>query len=596
MKFYTLYFFCYLAVLQNSFSQSCPGCVIDESYISPGVYPTSLPSATAGEYYETDLTFVLQEDTTIDLFGTFEFLNYYIMSPLGMPYGLHATSNLGEFPVNYDPDESLYGCVKVCGTPLIAGTYTVIVPLIATLEDPAGDQPAEYELTIEVLPAAAGTGGFTSSTLFGCSPLTVDFSTEYPSGGADGFSYFWDFGNGFTSIDEHPSPQIFTADSEPQQYIISHTVTIDTVGYSLDYITITGSNCDDCAFFGCTGVTTAEKPDLYLMIDALGINTFPGYADTDPPVTFILNTEVDPLSSYLLAVKDDDAGPTGDDDNCGSSYFDGGDVGITSIDIGASNVDISISHPVLSFTFYDTIIVYPNPPHPELFADGELIFCEGDSVMLSTDSLDDILYQWYHDSAPIVSASEPSYLATESGDYFVTVTAEGGCSDSSDISTVTVYEYPPSLVIVPYLNTLTTDSEYDLQWYYEGSAIPGATNAIYTPGVEGSYSVSATNEICTVFSPEIEFIFQSISQMKNEEIVLYPNPTSSFIYMYGNLNNSEISSLQIRTISGALIFEKKNFYLQEALKIDISAQPEGLYFITLKTEKNFSQLYFTIMN
>ena len=85
-------------------------------------------------------------------------------------------------------------------TPLVAGSYTITVPLIATLEDPAGDNPAEYELSLEVLPPSATDGGIVASTTFGCSPLTVDLSTGHPSDGAGGFSYTWDFGDGTYSI------------------------------------------------------------------------------------------------------------------------------------------------------------------------------------------------------------------------------------------------------------------------------------------------------------------------------------------------------------------------------------------------------------
>nr|HPR30373.1 hypothetical protein [Chitinophagales bacterium] len=103
-------------------AQTCPGCSIDYSYTSPGLYPEILPPATAGEYYEMDLTFLLQEDTTVDVLGsavTFAFLNYHILEPIGLPYGLHVTSNLGDFPVDYDPADGLFGCARVCGTPLV---------------------------------------------------------------------------------------------------------------------------------------------------------------------------------------------------------------------------------------------------------------------------------------------------------------------------------------------------------------------------------------------------------------------------------------------------------------------------------------------
>ncbi|MFN0275576.1 MAG: T9SS type A sorting domain-containing protein [Chitinophagales bacterium] len=569
-------------------AQYCPGCDIDYSYTVPGVYPVSLPPAIAGEYYETDLTFVLAEDTATD-FGTFEFLNYHIMEPLGMPYGLNASSDLGDFPVDYDPDVSLYGCVKVCGTPLIAGVYNITVPLIATLEDPAGDQPAEYYLSIEVLPPAGSSGGFSASTTFGCSPSVINFTTSYPSDGVDGFSYAWDFGNGFTSVDEIPSPQFYTASDVPETYIVSHTVTIDTVGYTLDYVKITGTNCDDCTFFGCTGLFPEEKPDLYIIIDELGINTFPGFADTDPPVTFILDTEIDPSTTYTLEAKDDDGGATGGDDNCGNEIFYGDAVGITTLDIGASNVEISISHPVITYTFYDTIVIYPVPAPPVVTATSELEFCEGDSVFLSAAYNPVYSYQWYQDALPIVGADSSAYIAFTNGNYSLIVTAEGGCADTSEIFSVSVYEYPPALVILVDDNLLYTTNDYSVQWYYEGDAIPGATDLEYVPAIEGTYSVCATNVFCTTCSPELSFVFQQISDIPIFDFQIYPNPNDGKFILEGKNLTGNVT-VEIQNMLGEEIFSKQMFAdgnLKEEFNLGSSA--EGMYYLEVKQDNTILQ-------
>jgi hypothetical protein len=464
------------------------------------------------------------------------------------------------------------------------------VPLIATLEDPAGDQPAEYYLSIEVLPPAASSGGFSASTTFGCSPTVINFTTSYPSSGTTGFSYFWDFGNGFTSIDEIPSPQFYTATDTPETYIVSHTVTIDTVGYTLDYIKITGTNCDDCTIFGCTGLFPEEKPDLYLIIDELGINTFPGFADTDPPVTFILDTEVDPSSSYILEVKDDDAGATGSDDNCGNEIFYGDDVGITTLDIGASNVEISISHPVISYTFYDTLTIYPLPAEPVISVGSELEFCEEDSVILSADENPAYLYQWYTDSLPIVGADSNVYVAYESGNYFLSITAEGGCADTSEIFPITVYAYPPALVILTDDNILYTTNDYPVQWYYEGDVIPGAAELEYTPAIEGTYSVCATNVICTTCSPEINFFFQDIESISSPVFYIYPNPNNGKFVLDGN-NLSGTVMIEIQNLLGQKMYAE-NFFAAESIKteFDISNYPQGMYLIMMKQDnKAFRQ-------
>ena len=164
-------------------AQTCPGCSIDYSYTSPGLYPEILPPATAGEYYEVDLTFLLQEDTTVEVLGsdvTFAFLNYHILEPIGLPYGIHVTSNLGDFPVDYDPADGLFRLCPCLWHAPGAGSYTITVPLIATLEDPAGDNPAEYELSLEVLPPSATDGGIVANYHLWLQPAHGRFQYRSP--------------------------------------------------------------------------------------------------------------------------------------------------------------------------------------------------------------------------------------------------------------------------------------------------------------------------------------------------------------------------------------------------------------------------------
>ena len=568
-------------------AQTCPGCSIDYSYTSPGLYPEILPPATAGEYYEVDLTFLLQEDTTVEVLGsdvTFAFLNYHILEPIGLPYGIHVTSNLGDFPVDYDPADGLFGCARVCGTPLVAGSYTITVPLIATLEDPAGDNPAEYELSLEVLPPSATDGGIVASTTFGCSPLTVDLSTGHPSDGAEGFSYTWDFGDGTYSILEDPVSVTLTADgTEPVEYVVTHTVTIDTIGYNLDYVTVLSTGCDDCAFFGCTGLFAEENPDIYLYFPELGITT-DYYLDTNPPVTFSLNTALDPAATYNMQVKDDDDGGFGADDNCGNLMFSGDDVGVFTYDIGSSDVEISISHPIIFYTYTDTIVVYPVPSIPELTISGETELCEGDSVLLSTTPDPTVTYQWLQDGDPIPSAFDADFYAMETGTYALQATATGGCTAISESVDVVVYElpFPPFVSIIG--NTLQTSSDYPIQWYYSGDPIPGANDSIYEPAIEGIYQAAAINGPCISFSSEIDFVFQSVLDLDPFQLTIAPNPVDDMLFLSGNTAVAGTMTIQIINATGQVIRSKTlSVGSVFSLQLPMDEIPSGYYRLIMRS-------------
>lgn len=73
-----------------------------------------------------------------------------------------------------------------------------------------------YRDTILVYPFPLANFGFSVDT--GCAPVNVTFANV--SQGSPQ-SYFWDFGNGFTSTDQTPVPQIFTAGDSPITYDIT---------------------------------------------------------------------------------------------------------------------------------------------------------------------------------------------------------------------------------------------------------------------------------------------------------------------------------------------------------------------------------------
>lgn len=574
---------CFIPSILNA--QLCGTCSIDYGFLVPGVYPDTLPPATAGEFYESDITFVMQEDTTIDVVGTLEFLNYHILEPVGAPYGMFVSTNLGDLPVDYDPDVSLYGCARVCGTPLVPGWYEVTVPLIATLEYPGGDQAAEYSIFIEVLPAAVVGGGIIPTATYGCDPLEVDFETSIHSLGVDGFTYTWDFGNGEVSNEEFPPTQIYNAIGGVEtEYIVSHTITIDTIGYQLDYVSVLSSGCDDCTFFGCTGLIEAEKPDLYILIDDLGLTTWPGFEDTSPPVTFSLGIELDPVHTYTMQMKDYDTGAAGDDDNCGTFTFNGDDVGVNVLSAGSHQVEVSISHPVISYTFYDTITVYPSVPTPEVVLTGLNIFCEGDSAILDATIIADGNYQWFKDGDEIPGADSTSYIVYETGVYDLVVTAVGGCYSESAETSIEVFENPAAPALIVIGNVLTTSSTWDVQWYYNGSPIPGATDVTYTPAVEGTYQVAAINGPCIAWSVEIDFVFQSIDNYITENLVIFPNPNSGTFQCNFTLTQQQDIELMIINVLGEVIttINYANAFGIINQNIQIPGNNSGIYFLTIK--------------
>ena len=187
-------------------------CSIDSTQTDPGIYPDTIQPAIVNQFYNQDITFVMITDTlglTIN--------NFHLASVTGLPAGMTWQCNNFSNNCNYDPSVSIYGCVNLSGTPLVAGTYSVTVTVIATLQI-VGDQTIPYTIPFIVVPDTVSNPGFSMTNSNGCAPLTVSFSNNDPGQSA----YLWDFGNGIQSNLENPPSQIYNV---PGNYVVTQTVT-----------------------------------------------------------------------------------------------------------------------------------------------------------------------------------------------------------------------------------------------------------------------------------------------------------------------------------------------------------------------------------
>ncbi|HNU49174.1 MAG TPA: hypothetical protein PKM40_10080, partial [Bacteroidia bacterium] len=172
-------------------------CSIDSTQTDPGIYPDTLLPATVNQPYTQDITFVMITDTM-----GITITNFNIANITGLPVGMTWQCNNFVNGCNYNPSQSIYGCVNLSGTPLIAGVYNATVTVIATLQV-LGDQTISYTLPFTVLPDTVSNPGFSMTNSSGCLPLSVTFVNNNPGQA----SYLWDFGNGIQSNLENPPVQ-----------------------------------------------------------------------------------------------------------------------------------------------------------------------------------------------------------------------------------------------------------------------------------------------------------------------------------------------------------------------------------------------------
>ena len=90
----------------------------------------------------------------------------------------------------------------------------------------------------------------------------------------------------------------------------------------------------------------------------------------------------------------------------------------------------------------NSIVVTVNPlPMPTISSEDELDFCDGGSALLETSG-SYAAYQWYFDGDILGGETASTFTAMISGEYFVVVTDDNGCSNASNTIEVIVYENP----------------------------------------------------------------------------------------------------------------------------------------------------------
>jgi hypothetical protein len=150
-----------------------------------------------------------------------------------------------------------------------------------------------------------------------------------------------------------------------------------------------------------------------------------------------------------------------------------------------------------------TVTVNPTPATPTITPGGPTTFCVGGSITLTSSSASGD--QWYLNGNPIGGATNQTYIATASGNYTTTVTANGCPSAPSPATTVTVNPTPATPTITPGgpttfctggSVTLTSSNASGNQWYLEGNPIGGATNQAYNATASGNYTTTVTANGC----------------------------------------------------------------------------------------------------
>jgi hypothetical protein len=591
MKRYTCIILLILLGCVSKANAQCPGCIVDASCVvspaAPALCPDTLPSGTAMQYYDEDVTFYMPAQFVDVGTGFNVTLNQIVVTGVvGLPYGLsfESSSSNNIFYPSSNPPLTEHGCAKFCGTPLLAGDYVITVFITAhvTVLGLNQTQDDSFEIPVTILPATGGNNSFTINNPLGCVPLTTSFSANYQSQGNPAYSYVWDFGNGQVSTDENPPAQTYT---QPGAYVISLETTIDTLGYFLSSVDISGSpsQCDDIF----------DGPDYYIKIfEGTTLMYQSSHVTNQSSATFNFPTLSLNNAIYSIEVWDDDVfmggGATGDD-WCTTVSFNGNTAGSHFYNSNGLNISFMIDHPVLNFQESDTVHVYPVPDFGGYVILPDNAVCEGDSITIMTGGNDS--WQWYADDLPMAGETDSILVVTQTGLYHVQLMNQYGCITSGTQELLTIVAWPPVPTFWQSGNTLQTMmSGYALQWFLEGNPIPGATQQTYTITQSGMYSLQAdAGHGCSVMSDDYYASYTFVEEFHHPEfrnLMIFPNPASDVLSISFEAEKAMILKLDISDLPGRKVYSSQITVtpgsFMESLKV--SHLPSGIYLISLKTE------------
>lgn len=595
-----------VGLVNLSNAQSCGLATPNLSCTSSPAYPTTcpddfLPDGTAGQPYSADITMWFPQTFFEPSAGLDVTMNsVQINAVSGMPFGFTYTAN----PATVVPSQNEFTAIRICGTPFNAGDYTITISITVQASAFGVSQTVNQNIPIalHINPSTAGNVAFTINNPSGCTPLASSFVTNFPSNGNPGYSYFWDLGNGFSTLQETVPPVEYTAPGANDTfYVIQHSVSIDTVGFFLTGVQVTNVSCTD---------NPGNNPDIYLKIfNGQGQEVFNNSGSTiegTPPYNFNLNLNLT-NPPYRIQVWDGDGGLLGADDNCADNA-EGSNASVNlqiptatgvTTQIGNNGgliFNYTINHPVIEISGTDTIVVSPNPVKPEVTLDPGLSFCTGDSVdMASTWAFQ---YQWYKGDTIIANATNQHYFAKAAGRYYVQVTNTYGCSAYSDTFKVTKLPLPQVPVIsfnqaTGLFQTDLSPLQFGLQWFYEGFAFAGQTGQTCAPLFNGRYYVRATNQYgCYSYSDTLNLTNVGIETINaDNDITIYPNPVADVLTLEikGMGNNKPV--VRLMDMSGKMLevntlqngFEG-GVYRQQ---IDFGNVDNGIYLLQIEVDSKY---------
>lgn len=204
--------------------------------------------------------------------------------------------------------------------------------------------------------------------------------------------------------------------------------------------------------------------------------------------------------------------------------------------------------------------------------------CEGDSIIL-TAGKDFDTYTWIINDKDEIKTTTNTFTVTQSGNYKVIVSKGTASSLPSNTASINFIPLPARPVIVSNNNQLTVITESkELQWYLNGTAIPGAISKSIIYAGAGNYTVKVTDKGCSSIS---DALFFTVTSREDENLIMaevFPNPADDRLII--KLNEDKPVTFELIDMQGRVILRDKTKGTRH--EIAISHLPPGVYLLKWK--------------
>lgn len=223
------------------------------------------------------------------------------------------------------------------------------------------------------------------------------------------------------------------------------------------------------------------------------------------------------------------------------------------------------------------VAVTPAPP-AIITPSGALNFCQGGMVTLTANSAPGFQYQWTLNGVAVAGDTTNRITVTTTGDYAVNI-FDGFCPATSATARVVVNPVPVVGITVAGDVLTATAGFAAYQWYRNGAAIDGATQAAYTATVAGYYTVVVSDNIgCSATSAVQNLTSLAVGNVggTEESVRVYPNPARGVV----RVDADGLVDLVLSTVDG-----REALRAEKATSLDLSPLADGMYLLRITDHK-----------